>query len=67
VLERNGSLRGIAVHVAARVMAAAAGGEVLVSETVRDVVAGSGLRFDDRGLHSFRGIEGARRVFAVTP
>jgi pimeloyl-ACP methyl ester carboxylesterase len=67
VLERNGSLRGIAVHVAARVMAAAAGGEVLVSETVRDVVAGSGLRFDDRGLHSFRGIEGTRRVFAVTP
>jgi class 3 adenylate cyclase len=65
VLERNGSLRGIAVHVAARVMAEAVGGDVLVSETVKDVVAGSGLRFDDRGLHKLKGIEGERRIFAV--
>ena len=65
VLERNGSLRGIAVHVAARVMSQAAGGEVLVSETVRDIVAGSGLRFDDRGLRELKGIDGERRLFAV--
>jgi class 3 adenylate cyclase len=65
VLERNGSLRGIAVHVAARVMAEAAGGDVLVSQTVRDVVAGSGLRFVDRGLRTLKGIEGERRIFAV--
>jgi class 3 adenylate cyclase len=67
VLERDGSLRGIAVHVAARVMAEAGGGDVLVSQTVRDVVAGSGLRFVDRGLRNLKGIEGARRVFAVAP
>jgi class 3 adenylate cyclase len=66
VQERDGALRGIAVHVAARVMAKAAGGELLVSETVRDIVAGSGLRFTDRGLHELRGIEGARRLFAVS-
>ena len=66
VLERNGSLRGIAVHVAARVMAQANGGEVFVSETVRDVVAGSGLTFDDRGVHELKGVEGARRLFAAT-
>jgi class 3 adenylate cyclase len=65
VLERDGSLRGIAVHLAARVMAEAAGGEVLVSETVRDVVAGSGLRFEGRGVRNFKGIDGERRIFAV--
>jgi class 3 adenylate cyclase len=66
VQERDGALRGIAVHVASRVMAKAAGGELLVSETVRDIVAGSGLRFEDRGLHELKGIEGARRLFAVS-
>jgi pimeloyl-ACP methyl ester carboxylesterase len=66
VQERDGALRGIAVHVAARVMAKAAGDELLVSETVRDIVAGSALRFDDRGLHELKGIEGARRLFAVS-
>ena len=65
VLEQNGSLRGIAVHIAARVMAHAHGDEVLVSETVRDVVAGSGLTFEDRGVHELKGIEGTRRLFAV--
>ena len=65
VLEQNGSLRGIAVHLAARVMAHAHGDEVLVSETVRDVVAGSGLTFEDRGVHELKGIEGTRRLFAV--
>jgi class 3 adenylate cyclase len=65
VVERAGALRGIAVHLAARVMANAAGGEVLVSETVKDIVAGSGLRFEDRGTHQLKGIEEPRRLFAV--
>jgi class 3 adenylate cyclase len=66
VLERNGALRGIAVHLAARVMAKASGSEVLVSETVKDVVAGSGLRFEDRGVHELKGIEGTKRLFSVS-
>jgi class 3 adenylate cyclase len=64
VVERNGALRGIAVHLAARVMARASGGEVLVSETVKDIVAGSALRFQDRGQHELKGIEGRRRLYA---
>jgi len=65
VREESGTLRGIAVHVAARVMAEAQGGEVLVSDTVRDIVAGSGLDFSDRGPHKLKGIEGERRLFAA--
>jgi len=65
VVMRNGALRGIAVHLAARVMSKAAGSEVLVSETVKDIVAGSALRFRDRGLHELKGIEGRRRLFLV--
>ena len=57
--------RGIAVHVGARIMALAGTGEVLVSSTTHDLVAGSGLDFADRGEHELRGIEGARRVFAA--
>jgi pimeloyl-ACP methyl ester carboxylesterase len=67
VVERNGALRGIAVHLTARVMAKATGGEILVSETVKDIVAGSALRFRDRGLHELKGIEGRRRLYAVAP
>jgi class 3 adenylate cyclase len=67
VVERDGAFRGIAVHLAARVMASAAGGEVLVSQTVKDIVAGSALRFEDRGTHELKGIEGSRRLFAVVP
>ena len=66
VQERDGALRGIAVHLAARVMANAVGGELLVSETVRDIVAGSGLGFEERGLHELKGIEGPKRLFAVS-
>jgi class 3 adenylate cyclase len=65
VVEREGTLRGIAVNLAARVMSKAAGGEVLVSETVKDIVAGSALRFQDRGTHELKGIEGHRRLFLV--
>jgi pimeloyl-ACP methyl ester carboxylesterase len=57
--------RGIAVHVAARVVAEAGAGEVLVTQTTHDLVEGSGLAFDDRGLHALRGIETARRLYAA--
>ncbi|MGH7413013.1 MAG: adenylate/guanylate cyclase domain-containing protein, partial [Candidatus Rokuibacteriota bacterium] len=56
---------GIAVHIAARVMAIAAPGEILVSSTVKDLVAGSGLEFSDRGMHSLKGVPGGWRLFAV--
>ncbi|CAN5240700.1 adenylate/guanylate cyclase domain-containing protein [soil metagenome] len=58
--------RGIAVHVGARIMSLADAGEVLVSSTTCDLVAGSGLHFEDRGEHTLKGIEGARRVFAAS-
>lgn len=58
-------LAGIAVHVASRLESAAEPGEILVSETVRDLVAGSGLRFTDRGRHQLQGIEGERSLFAL--
>jgi class 3 adenylate cyclase len=56
---------GIAVYIGARVAASAAPSEVLVSSTVKDLVAGSGLRFADRGAHSLRGVPGEWRLFAV--
>jgi class 3 adenylate cyclase len=61
----NTALRGIAVHTAARIASLAAANEVLVSSTVRDLVAGSGLVFVDRGQHELKGIEGARQLLAV--
>jgi class 3 adenylate cyclase len=63
----GGKVSGIAVHTGARVAAAAHGGEVLVSSTVRDLVAGSGLRFVDRGAHALKGIAGEWRLFAAEP
>jgi class 3 adenylate cyclase len=60
----EGKLTGLAVHIGARVAAMAAPGTVLVSSTVRDLVAGSGIEFDDRGLHRLKGIEGEWRLFA---
>jgi class 3 adenylate cyclase len=56
---------GIAVHTAARVASLAGTGEVLVSSTVRDLVAGSGLKFHDRGNHILRGLPEALRLFAA--
>jgi class 3 adenylate cyclase len=56
---------GIAVHIAARVAETADSGEVLVSSTVRDLVAGSGLRFGDRGSHVLRGFPEPLRLFAA--
>jgi class 3 adenylate cyclase len=56
---------GIAVHIGARVAAMAGPGEVLVSRTVRDLVAGSGIRFEDRGTHELKGVPGTWPLFAV--
>jgi class 3 adenylate cyclase len=56
---------GLAVHVGARVVAAAGPGEVLVSSTVKDLVAGSGLEFEQRGMHELKGIPGEWSLFAV--
>jgi pimeloyl-ACP methyl ester carboxylesterase len=61
----GGKLAGIAVHMGARVAAKAGAGEVLVSQTVRDLVAGSGIDFEDRGLHALKGFSEPRRLFAV--
>jgi class 3 adenylate cyclase len=63
----GGKVSGIAVHIGARVAAATRGGEVPVSSTVRDLVAGSGLRFVDRGLHALKGIAGKWQLFAAQP
>ena len=57
---------GIAVNVGARVMGVAKGGEVLVSSTLRDAVAGSGFAFADHGTHRLKGIEGEWRLYEVT-
>jgi class 3 adenylate cyclase len=62
---RNGDIAGIAVHTGARVSAKASAGEVLVSSTVKDLVAGSGIEFSDRGVHSLKGVPGEWRLFAV--
>jgi class 3 adenylate cyclase len=62
-----GNVRGIAVHLAARVMALAGPGEVLVSATTYELLAGSGLIFEDRGLHELKGITGTRQIFALAP
>jgi class 3 adenylate cyclase len=56
---------GIAVHVGARVASLAAPGDVLVSSTVRDLVAGSGIGFADRGTHVLKGLPDEWRLFAV--
>jgi class 3 adenylate cyclase len=62
--ERTGDrLAGIAVHIGARVAALADAGEVLVSQTVRDLVAGSGLDFAERGAHQLKGVPGEWRLF----
>ena len=56
---------GIAVHIAARVSALAGPGEVLVSRTVKDLVAGSGIEFSDRGLHTLKGVPDTWQLLAV--
>jgi class 3 adenylate cyclase len=61
----NGKVAGIAVHTGARVAAQATADEVLVSSTVKDLVAGSGIAFDERGIYELKGIPGEWRLFAV--
>jgi len=62
---RGDDLAGIAVHIGARVAALAGPGEVLVTSTVRDLVTGSGIEFDDRGHHELKGVPGKWHVLAV--
>jgi class 3 adenylate cyclase len=62
----GGRLMGIAVHAGARIAAIAGGGEILVSSTVRDLVAGSGLALVDRGEHRLKGIDEHWRLYAVS-
>ena len=62
----DGKLGGIAVSIGARISAAAGPGDVLVSGTVKDLVAGSGLAFEDRGARELKGVPGEWRLYAVT-
>ncbi|HEV2686700.1 MAG TPA: hydrolase, partial [Actinomycetota bacterium] len=62
---RGEDVGGIAVHIGARVSGQAAGGEVLVSSTVKDLVVGSGLSFEDRGARELKGVPGMWNLFVV--
>ncbi len=65
-IERRGDdLVGVAVHIGARVGALAGSSEVLVSQTVRDLVAGSGLVFEDAGEHELKGVPDTWRLYRV--
>ena len=59
-------IRGLAVHIGARVVSLAGPGEVLVSSTVKDLVAGSGIVFEDRGEHTLKGVPGTWRIYIAT-
>jgi class 3 adenylate cyclase len=62
---RGNDLAGIAVHIGARVAALAAGGEILTTGTVKDLVAGSGINFTDHGIHKLKGIPEPRQLYRV--
>jgi class 3 adenylate cyclase len=62
---RGEDIGGIAVHIGARVAAVADAGQVLVSRTVTDLVAGSGIDFEDKGEHELKGVPGTWHLFAV--
>jgi class 3 adenylate cyclase len=62
-----GNIRGMAVHLAARIAAAAGPGETLVSATTREVISAEDVVFESRGEHQLKGIENARTLFAVRP
>jgi class 3 adenylate cyclase len=64
-VRENNDLGGLAVHIAARVCSQAVAGEILVSGTVRDLVAGSGIEFSHRGEHDLKGVPGPWKLFAV--
>jgi class 3 adenylate cyclase len=61
----DGKVRGIAVHIGARVLSHAGPGEVLVSQTVKDLVVGSGIEFEDRGVADLKGVPGEWRLYAA--
>ena len=66
-IERRGDdIGGIGVHIAARVEAKAAPGELLASRTVKDLVVGSLIRFEDRGTHQLKGVDDDWQLYAVT-
>jgi class 3 adenylate cyclase len=62
---RGDDIGGIAVHIGARVSALAGANDVLVSSTLRDLVIGSGLEFEDRGAHQLKGVPGEWHLFVV--
>jgi class 3 adenylate cyclase len=62
---RGDTLEGVAIHMAARVSAMAAGGDILVSRTVKDLVAGSGIEFEDFGMYELKGIPDEHQIFKV--
>ena len=62
---RGDDIGGIGVHIGARVSALAGPNDVLVSSTLRDLVIGSGLEFEDRGTHALKGVPGKWHLFAV--
>jgi class 3 adenylate cyclase len=66
VTQRNGDVAGLTVHIGARVSATAAPGEVLVTRTVRDLVAGSGIPFEDRGAVALKGVDGPWELYATS-
>ena len=63
----DSKMGGLAVHIGARVAAIAAPGQVLVSSTVKDLVAGSGISFEDRGEHELKGVPDTWSLYAVVP
>jgi class 3 adenylate cyclase len=65
VEQRDDDIAGIAVHTAQRICSAAEPGEILVSRVVSDLVAGSGIEFEDQGEYELKGVPGAWRLFAV--
>ena len=65
VVFESGDVTGMAVHIGARVSALASPGEVLVSQTVRDMVIGSGFEFDSRGSHELKGVPGTWDLYRV--
>lgn len=66
IAKRGEDVVGMAVHIAARVSALAAPGEVLVTSTIRDLVAGSGIRFKDRGMRQLKGVPGEWQLLTVS-
>ena len=61
-----GDVRGLAVHIAARIMAVAGPGQVYVSGTTQELVAGSGLAFVDAGTHELKGASGSRQLYCLS-